>query len=337
MPTTGPPLRVAVYGSCVARDTFARLPADRFALVDYVARQSLVAAAAPTADGARFHREDALTSRFQRRVTRSSLLGDLDARLAAVAADVDALLWDLTDERLGVYAMPDDGFVTRTVELIASGADAEVARVGRLVEFGTDEHLSLWTRATVRWFDALARLRLDDRVLLLRAPWATTSRTGAEAPSSYGVTAARFNAVADRYYATVARSHPTVAVVAPDRVLLSSPDNVWGEAPFHFDEPSYAALATAVVGAIDGPGAAVPRPVVTRTSATEVTVTTARTWGASFALYVLRDGEQVTRLPYQRDPVLRVPLAARGRHGFRVFHRSADRGLVRAATTVARV
>jgi hypothetical protein len=330
---------VAIYGSCVSRDTFARLPAGRFALVDYIARQSVMTAAAPASGALRYYREDVLTSRFQRRVTRSSLLGDLDERLRAVASSVDLVLWDTTDERLGVYLMPDDGLVTRTVELIASGADQEVARHGRLLAFGTDEHFALWTRATVRWIESLSRMRLDDRVLLLRAPWAAESRSGTSPPSSFGMPAAGFNAAAERYHRFVSETAPAVTTVRPGEPVFSSPDNVWGDAPFHYDEPSYAAMAAAVTAGVDDPSCAlaVPRPVVVEVARRHVAVSTAATWAGTFALHVTRAGERILRLPYQRRPEFRVELPAPGRYGLRLFHRTDDGRLVRAASTVVRV
>jgi hypothetical protein len=333
------PVRALIHGSCVSRDTYSRLPAGRFTLVDYVARQSLITAAAPGPDALRYYFEDVLTSRFQRRVTRGSLLGDLGDRIRAVAESIDVLLWDITDERLGVYAMPEGGFTTRTVELIASGADSQVARHGRLIEFGTDEHFALWARATTRWLEALREMRLDERVLLLRAPWAEVSDSGADSPSSFGVRAADFNTAANRYYQFVAETAPGVTVVSPRAPVRSSPDNIWGDAPFHYDEPSYEALALAVTTGVDDPDSAlaVPQPVVMETSARSVLVTTAMTWGAAFALHVTRGGDRIVRLPYQRHPTFTVDLPGAGRYGFRVFHRSADGGLVSTATAVARL
>src|SRR5690606_3435896 len=101
----------------VSRDTFELLDTSRYSLLAYVARQSLISALGPATPLAVPLAE---LSPFQRRMVEGDIGSDLRSRLAAAARNTDLLLWDLTDERLGIYRMPDGGFVTRTPDVIGS-------------------------------------------------------------------------------------------------------------------------------------------------------------------------------------------------------------------------
>ena len=138
---SGPgPTGLAVYGSCVARDTVEHLVPGTVRLLGYVARQSLVSAMSPPLDTDPGHL-DALPSAFQRRVLGEDARSALLRTLARDAASLEVLLWDLADERLGVYLLPDGGAITRTAELVASGAEPAMAARARLLTLGSDEHL----------------------------------------------------------------------------------------------------------------------------------------------------------------------------------------------------
>jgi hypothetical protein len=320
-----PPLRTLVLGSCVTRDTFARLPADRFALVDYVARQSLLAADRPSPAAAALAPRVRVPSRFRRRMALGTLAADLHTRIDAARDRVDLVLWDLADERLGVYELPDGGLVTRTVELLECGLDAELATRARHLPFGSEEHLARWAGAAERMRDRLAAARLDDRTVLLELPWAERSADGELAPTSFGTSARTFNSLAAPYYRFVRRRLEPVRVLRPPVAPLSGPTNVWGEAPFHYAEPVYTAVADALVARTDDPehGLPVPRPQVEQVAPLRVVVTTARTWGETFALRVTRRGEVVTERAHQRGTRFEVALDTPGRYGFRVHHRRA--------------
>src|SRR5699024_11196696 len=81
------PVRVAVYGSCVARDSVDLAGHGRLTVTDYVARQSLISAGQDASE--RFPTGAQVTSRFQRRMMQADFAGDLDGRLAAVAPSID--------------------------------------------------------------------------------------------------------------------------------------------------------------------------------------------------------------------------------------------------------
>src|SRR5690606_29154368 len=88
--------------------------ADRFEVVAYIARQSLLSAGRD----ASAHLPDGLEidSDFQRRMMTGDFAGNLAGRLAEAAPTTDVLLWDLADERHGVHVFEDGSVVTRSID-----------------------------------------------------------------------------------------------------------------------------------------------------------------------------------------------------------------------------
>ena len=132
-----------IYGSCVSRDAFPLLGSD-FKLLSYVARQSMISAISkPTT----LLEGSDLASAFQNR----SLAGDIRSNLLQMvrrhAADIDVLVIDLTDERLGVIQLPDGAHVTHSHELSSSGRLDGVQGRLRYIDVLTERHWTLWESA----------------------------------------------------------------------------------------------------------------------------------------------------------------------------------------------
>lgn len=233
--------RLFVYGSCVARDTFELMSAERFSLARYVARQSLVSAYAPVrADGG-----DAGTAvSFGERMVAEDGVSSLLPLLAQEADRIAGLVWDLTDERLGVYRV-GDGYVTRSVDLVTSGRDSALAEQYPHIPFGTPEHLERWTGALDRFVTDLRTLGLLDRTLLLAVPWAERTATGAPTGPTMSFDAATANRLYAPYYAA-ARERGVPVHELPVSAVRADPGHQWGEAPFHYDERTYDTIRRAV-------------------------------------------------------------------------------------------
>ena len=240
--TAGRPTRVFIYGSCVSRDTFEYLPQDDYALLNYVARQSLISAFGAASPPREL---PARLSPFQRRMLQGDLGSALLNELTAVQDTVDLLLWDLTDERLGVYALPDGSYVTRSVEIVGTDLERTFQEHGRFIPFGTDEHLQLWTHAVTAWVALLQTLGLADRTLLLAPSWATRSSDQSPVPGSFGLAPERANALHAGYYDQVTALGVTMAVV-PETVTVAAAEHRWGRAPFHYDDVTYLILVAAI-------------------------------------------------------------------------------------------
>lgn len=240
---TASPVRVFIYGSCVSRDTFEYLPQDRFTLLKYIARQSLISAFSPPVEDVPAAVEE-LPSAFQRRMQRGDFASDVLRQIHRSKEEIDLLLWDLVDERLGVYVYGDGTVVTRTVELIRSGLDEEIAAEAEHLPFGSDEHFARWAGAAERYLAFLDAQGLRNRTVLLAVPWAERAVSGEPTPSSFGTSAAEANQTFTRYYEAL--ESRGVSVTQPTRTPVADVEHRWGLAPFHYAETHYRDVAEAL-------------------------------------------------------------------------------------------
>ncbi|PUB32373.1 glycosyl transferase family 2 [Promicromonospora sp. AC04] len=248
--------RVFVYGSCVSRDTFEHLDPEQFELLEYVARQSVLSATTRPVESVA---PPVLTSRFQQRMVTGDFRSSLRPLLAQHAADIDLLLVDLTDERLGVYLLPDGTVVTRSVELIESGAEQSLPPGAQHVAFGTQQHYEYWSGAIRALGDSIRQTAPRAAVALLDIPWAEWSESGQQTPDSFGIGAAQANPVFRSYVEVAVQALGAHVVSLDPAEVLSGPHHPWGDAPFHYAEKVYLEVALRLTGqdgrVVWGPGA----------------------------------------------------------------------------------
>ncbi|MDN5685481.1 MAG: DUF6270 domain-containing protein [Brachybacterium sp.] len=230
------PLRISVYGSCVARDSVALSGGEQSAVTAYIARQSLLSAGSDVS--ARYPEEASTAHRFRWRMLRADFAGDLANRLADAAPGTDVLLWDLADERGGVMEFDDGGIVTRTFDLLSEPEVWPSAESGRHIAFGTDEHFALWAPRAQEFVAQLKELDLFDRTRVLRIPWALVTVDGEPAPGSLGNSPAEANALYERYYEHLESLGLDCLSVDPE-ILVADPNHRWGLAPFHYTQAVY--------------------------------------------------------------------------------------------------
>lgn len=227
-------LRVLIYGSCVTRDAVETWEPDQLTMIDYVARQSLISAMAPPSDPEDF-RLSQIDSSFQRRMLRgdiqSSLLTVVDAR----RDDFDLLLWDLTDERNGVQAHPDGGWVTR----LRNFEKEKLFRgeLGRTVQLSDPEHSRLWNRALDAFLSALGERGLLDRLVINATSWAKTDDHG----ESFSPAEGESDALINRLTRSAIGAGVPAVKPAPEAVR-GLVDHKWGRAPFHYVPDAYLSM-----------------------------------------------------------------------------------------------
>jgi hypothetical protein len=162
-------MKIAIFGSCVSRDTAEFIPDSD--VVAYVARQSVASLDAP--HGTQGIDLSELSSAFQKRMVTSDLKGNGVARIVKHADDLDLVLVDLVDERRGYWLFPDGTSMTNSLEIESCGAARYARRSGaRLVEFGSDEHFLAWKIGFERLIDELKEAGLWERTILLDIEWA---------------------------------------------------------------------------------------------------------------------------------------------------------------------
>lgn len=230
--------RVLVYGSCVARDTVEFASADSIELRGYIARQSLISAGSDAA--AHAPESFSVSSAFQRRMIMADFAGSMFSRIANVG-EIDLLLWDLADERHGIYRFADGSVATRSIDTLRMPEFEERFAQAEHIPFGTEAHLRIWSERLEHFEALLHEHELFERTVVLEVPWAVLTTEGAPSPWSMGVRATEANKSYQPYY-DLLRQRGFRTVGLPVEVVLADPAHRWGLAPFHYTPEVYREL-----------------------------------------------------------------------------------------------
>ena len=164
-------MKIAIFGSCVSRDTAEFMPGAE--VVAYVARHSVTSL--ETSHGRAGVDINDLTSAFQKRMVTSDLNGTGLERITKIAKDLDVVLLDLVDERRGFWRFPDGTTMTNSLEIESCGAARAARRSGaRLIEFGTDEHFDRWHSGFSTLIEGLKDAELWAKTIFLDIEWASS-------------------------------------------------------------------------------------------------------------------------------------------------------------------
>lgn len=242
-------LDVFLVGSCVSRD-LQGLWAHRFYRRAYIARQSIISATTPAYV---FEGEHRLDSAWQHRMVQGDLASNLLTRLAEDAARTDLVIWDLTDERLGVQPLGDGSFGTLTPDSLRSGILEAFEEVGDPVRFGTPEHLELWEHALERFVTLLEALGLRSRTFVLRPQWASQDADGEDLEPEGGLSAAQWAETYAPYVALVeAAGLPVLSL--PESLVRTHQGHRWGIAPYHYVDEAYTTWAHEIEARVEALG-----------------------------------------------------------------------------------
>ncbi|GAA4719350.1 hypothetical protein GCM10023216_04980 [Isoptericola chiayiensis] len=237
--------RVFIYGSCVSRDTFEHLDPGQFELVQYVARQSALSAyTRPVSMVA----PPILASPFQQRMVSGDYASNIQSLIPEYGEHTDLALIDLTDERLGVYVLPDGSVITRTHELIDSDVESLLPPGTQHLAFGSDRHLEYWTQGITAVGSLFRQHMPRAAIILLDIPWAAYSESGGPAVPSFGVSASEANPVFELYSDIAAQALNAKVIRLNEHEVSSSPNHPWGEAPFHYSSEVYMKASRLITG-----------------------------------------------------------------------------------------
>lgn len=241
------PTWVTILGSCVSRDTLETMPRNEWPIDGYLARTSLISAG--TDASANVPEKLNGSSKFQLRNVWNDIRGDLVATLRG-KTNSSVLLWDLVDERHGVYEFPDGAVITRSIDVLAIPELVEAVKNARHIEFGSDEHFWRWSGAAGMFVGALSAFGLKERTLVLAADWAEKDVAGNSTPWSMGKAAPEANRQFQRYYEHLEQLGLRVVRF---QELTADPEHRWGLAPFHYTPETYAAIRSTIEEFVTGP------------------------------------------------------------------------------------
>lgn len=233
--------KVFIYGGCTSRDAVDHYEGFGLELQSYIARQSLISAYRP-ADPALFDTAG-IEGTFQRRMVRGDIAGSLPGHLEANASDIDAVVWDLMIERVGVQKIRSGGMITRNGVTRRAGVERSV--LGGSYTFGTDEHLRQWTWALYKFVDTLRSTDLRGKVVINATPWATVNQKGERMEADSTMTPEWFNDNVLRYWDAAEKEGIKVARVGQEDAVADT-EHKWGPAYFHYVPETYRAQLRAI-------------------------------------------------------------------------------------------
>lgn len=239
---TGRPLRLAISGSCVSRDTIEEMDPARYTLSCYVARQSLLSWGTDVTG--RVPRRVTYSNDFQQRQVMGDAAGNLTERLKMVADSTDLLVMDLCDERHGARRFSDGGWMTQSIDVVTNDVLKNLLLSGRHYPLGDPTHFAAWAHAADRFVGWLERVGLRHKTLVLAVPWALEASDGSHVPNSMGLSAEEANRTFVPYHDHLSSlGLPLVSVDEP----LADAEHRWGLAPFHYTKAVYTRLGEQIL------------------------------------------------------------------------------------------
>lgn len=232
--------RLLIHGSCVSRDTMPFLGA-RYELAGYTARQSLISSMSAPVE---LPGPSRLDSPFQARLVRDDFASSIPGVLRSAADDVDLLVLDLVDERLGVLALPGGMHVTRSQELLDSGLTDRLPAATESIPFSSDEHFARWRTAADAYVELLRQTGLLERTLLIVATFAATTDAGGPVTQWRGEPAAAWNERYERYHDVLVTAGLRSHVVG--KRAVASTKHQWGPSAYHYVDDAYLAIAATI-------------------------------------------------------------------------------------------
>lgn len=228
---------IFVSGGCVTRDTYEQIK-NGHELTGYSARQSLISAnSVPTTMNV-----DPQGTGFEVRAVMDDLRSTLFGKVTEQAANTDLFVIDLLVERLGVLALPDGSYVTRTPNLNKTGAIGDLFLGAPWVKFNTPEHFRLWTLAAINLVDRLREAGMVERTLLVETPWASTTLTGTPVKPFVGWPTEKVDGWYEPYY-SVLKGLGIRSIRIPEELVFSDDEHKWGASPFHYAPATHEWLA----------------------------------------------------------------------------------------------
>lgn len=238
-------LDVFLYGSCVSRD-LQEMASAVFYRRAYVARQSLISATTPPYV---FSGESTLDSAWQHRMVLGDLESNLLTRLAEDGPRSDLVVWDLTDERLGVQPLGDGSYGTITPDSLRSGILDAFKAHGEPVPFGTFEHRKLWTQGLGRFVSLLDALGLRERIFVLAPQWAGLDDEGHELAREGGLSPEEWAGAFAPYVRELEEAEIPVLAL-PTSLRRTHAGHRWGKAPYHYVDEAYRHWAASIEGIV---------------------------------------------------------------------------------------
>lgn len=230
---------ILIYGSCVSRD-IQRITNNRFNLIDYIARQTLVSAFSVPLPEPEI---TAVTSKFQIRSVQGDFASNAPDKLREHAAVADTILIDLASERHGVIEF-NKGLLSRTndlfkAQLLSSG------EFNKVISFNSIKHRKLFRAAALELKKLLLEEKVFRKTLIIAAPFTDESTDGSRVPLSHNKNAQTINEEYSYYYHLL-KSMGFAILSLPKHLCVTTPEHKWGISQDHYITEAYEYLANQI-------------------------------------------------------------------------------------------
>ncbi|MGP9736679.1 DUF6270 domain-containing protein, partial [Brachybacterium sp. AOP42-C2-15] len=143
----------------------------------------------------------------------------------------------------GVVDFGNGTYATKLSEFWGGSGGREVSRDATQIDFGTEQHLALWSAGAERLLDALRTKGLLEKTLVVRTNWATHYDTGEELEvPGWMLQPSVANEYFARYFAVLADAGVGTAEL-PANLAQTSRSHQWGPSPYHYRNEAYEFLA----------------------------------------------------------------------------------------------
>lgn len=204
-------------------------------LIGYVARQSLISAFTSPVQASVNIR---LNSAFQKRMVTGDLKSDLKQRLFLSKHDIDILMIDLTDERLGIDILTSSITATHSVELVESNWLKGLKTAPQFVAIGSPRHWAMWKSAASDFVRFLGENELLEKTVIYYTPWAEYSDDNTVIPLFRNTP----SQVMSRHLmrcAAYLEGHGLEVRYLPESLAVTTSQHEWGIAPYHYIDKAY--------------------------------------------------------------------------------------------------
>ncbi|MGP5573614.1 DUF6270 domain-containing protein [Corynebacterium casei] len=223
---------VFIWGSCVARDVLR--VTGKFELSGYVGRQSLISGMNP---GLKDPGPSGLKHNFQDRSLRGDIRSNGRSKIRQYTDATDAFIIDLATERRGVYPV-ENGYFSRTAELAKSRMLPKYKH-GKVIEFGTRQHVQLFRSAVEALKSELTGVGLESRVCVINHPFSSETDAGYKFRPSLGKLASEWNKLFPMYHGILADAGFKVFDPPPSELVMASENHAWGRTIDHYIDETY--------------------------------------------------------------------------------------------------
>lgn len=152
----------------------------------------------------------------------------------------DILLLDFIDERFNLLENEHGAICTMSAEFQKAKFERDARRT-RIIESGSDEHLSLWRKGWEKFCGILQHQGRFDRLYVIKAYWSEFDDTANTVVKHD--TVMKQNAKLDKFYECVGESMCEKHFLSCDpKFFVSKSNHVWGPAVFHYIDDYYNAM-----------------------------------------------------------------------------------------------